>query len=183
MKTLPIQFSFNKPGKFLKPGNVAPKITQQTQNDLARTKSLREKYLDKLYEVFPKKQLSKFYSKINQDFGIDYPARISYSTSDSKSISTNYSFKDNTININLCELLDKTHKVIDKRTGKTLISSFNQMPMFLSKQEAIDYVRNNLSSNYTVKPITVKEQRKFILHKIAHEVVKAQQYMIMRQTQ
>lgn len=182
MKTLPIQFNFNKVGKYSKQANTSPKRIQQCQ-ETPKTQTLREKYLDKLYEIFPKNQLIKFYSKLNKDFKIDYPAKLSFNATQTINAGTNYSFNNNSININLCEIIDKTHKVVNRKTGKTAISSFNQMPIFLSKQEATDYVRNNLSQDYTIKPITIKDQRKFILHKIAHEVIKAQQFMIMRQTQ
>lgn len=183
MKILPIQFNFKKVGKFLKPSSVAPRKIQQKQDTFVKVKTEREKYLEKLYAIFPKKYLAQYYDKLNKDFGIDYPPKLTFSATNSKGIGTNYSFNENTININLHELLDKDHKIIDKRTNRTVISSFNQMPLFFSKQEAVEYVNSNLSSNYIIKPTTIKEQRKFILHKIAHEVIKAQQYMIMRQTQ
>ena len=65
MKTLPIQFSFNRVGKYAKTALIAPKKHQQTQDIFTKTQTLREKYLDRLYEIFPKKQLNRFYFKIN----------------------------------------------------------------------------------------------------------------------
>jgi len=183
MKTLPIQFSFNKVGKFLKPASVSPKKAQPSQDSFSKVQTQREEYLDKLYALFPKKQLNRCYTRINQDFGIDYPARLNFNASKDKNVATGYSFNNNTININLCELLDKRYKVVDKRNGRTLISSYSQMPLFLTKEEAIEYKNSRLSSNCAIIPITPQEQRKYILHKIAHEVVKTQQFMIMRQTE
>lgn len=183
MKTLPLQFNFHKAGKFLKHTDVMPKKVQQTQDVFAKSKTLRDEYIEKLYSIFPKKHLERCYQKINQDFGIDYPAKLTFSASKDKNVATSYSFNNNTININLCELLDKRYKVVDKRNGKTLISSYSQMPLFLTKEEVIEYRNSRLSSNCAIIPITPQEQRKYILHKIAHEVVKTQQFMIMRQTQ
>ena len=181
---LPKIFHFNKTGKYLANTPIKKKIGAPIKDDFSKIPTTKDFYLEKLYKLFPNKSLKKAYYQINKDFSIDYPPKLLFFVSENEVMKSGYNFKDNSINLNLRELLDKNHKIIRKTKDgeETLISNVTKFPIFLTKEEAQNYINLNLGKNtYSTKPITPKEQRKFILQKITHEIIKAQQCMLIRQ--
>lgn len=143
----------------------------------------------KLYKLFPKGELIGHYIDMNRELGIDKPARLKFIKNKNSRIGGGYNFYKNTIRMNLDDLINSDTKIVGIKNGKeTIITSSEKLPLFVDKISADNFVKkHSLNGNLgydklIAKPVTEKEHRKFILQKIAHEVIHSQQHMIMRRS-
>lgn len=176
--------NLNQKGRFsAPPTSFLTRVELRIPKDtFEKTKSTREIYMEEFEELFPKAIFDKFYKKLNQDFDIDYPPRINFNFSQNAKFS-GYEFRENRINFNLCEILDKKYKIIsqDGDRRKTFISSLNKMPIFLTEEEKQEVLTaKKINSSYKIVPLKKSEKRKYVVHKLTQDIICAQQYMFMR---
>lgn len=173
--------------------SAQPQVFNVGASNNMDTVSIRDKkeiYLDKLNKLFPNNSINNVYSAINKDFDIDKPAELKFVTNKDGLTAGGYTFSKNEIDMSLEDLLDNNMKIVGIKDGKrmTLVSPKVKLPLFVDKNSADNFVQmhsqnGNLGfDQLVVEPITEEEQRKFIVQKIAHEVIHAQQHMILRQT-
>lgn len=156
-----------------------------------KTQTLESFTKQKFDNLFPNGEINKLYDKINKDFKISNPASLTF-VYDEKSIQGGgYNFKNNNIEMNLYDLVNSNKKIVGIKNGKKypLISPKDKIPLFVNEELANTFVntqnqRNNLGfDKLIIEDVTPKEQRKFILHKIAHECVHAKQHQLLRETE
>ncbi|MBE7713235.1 MAG: hypothetical protein E7Z87_05780 [Cyanobacteria bacterium SIG26] len=166
----------------------APSFTGE--DTFVKSSNSDEIYVKKMNELFPNGSLDKIYAAMNKEFGIDIPAKLKlYGTSDGVQAG-GYTYSKNEIGMSMQEFIENDHKVVGIKDGKkfTIMSPKINLPMFASKDLCNSFL--NMPNNpykmffdkFEVVPISKDEQRKFILQRIVHEVIHAQQHMIMRQT-
>ena len=150
----------------------------------------KQVYLDKLNKLFPNNSLNLIYNTMNTELGIDKPAKMTFSTSDDGITGGGFTYSKNEINLSLEDLLASDTKIVGIKNGKRtiLISPSVKLPLFINKEMANQFVElhsknGNLGFDKLIaEPVTAEEQRKLIIQKIYHEVIHAQQHMIMRKT-
>jgi len=181
-----LQNRFTNPIKVEKENSIVTKSVNNADCFVAGSEN--KSRMEKLNDLFPNHELEIFYSKMNNDFGIDTPAKLKFTDDSTSNVGGGYTFAKNEINMNLSDLIDSNTKIIGIKDGKetVLISEEEQLPLFVDKKSAEEFVKEqskngNLGYDRLItKPVTKEEQKKFILQKIAHEIVHAQQHMIMR---
>ena len=151
----------------------------------------RQIYTDRINHLFPNNSLIIIYNSINKELGIDKPAKINFTTSDDGVTGGGYTYSKNEINLSLEDLVSSNTKIVGIKDGKRtiLISPSVKLPLFVNKEMASQFIEHhsrngNLGFDQLIaEPVTDEEQRKLIIQKIYHEVVHAQQHMIMRKTE
>lgn len=143
----------------------------------------------KLNQLFPNGELISHYIDMNRELGIDNLARLKFIKNKNSRIGGGYNFYKNTIRMNLDDLINSDTKIVGIKDGKeTILTSSEALPLFVDKISANNFIKKhakdgNLGYDKLVaKPVTVAEHKKFILQKIAHEVIHSQQHMIMRRS-
>lgn len=159
--------------------------------DTVSIRNKKEIYAEKLERLFPDGELDRIYNKINEDFGLDNPPALKFYGDDDGVMSGGYTFNRNEISLSLSDLLSSDTKIVgikdDKRT--ILVSPKVHLPLFVDNRSANSFVAvyskiGNLGYDKLVtEPVTDEEQRKLIIQKLTHEIVHAQQHMIMRQAE
>lgn len=141
---------------------------------------------EKLDNLFPNNELTKIFYEINKDFGIDLPAKLNFVTNKENNVGGGYTFSKNEINMNISDLVNSDTKIVGIKNGQmvTLLSETERLPLFIDRKTAEDFVKsqeNNLGFDQLIAvPVTKDEHRKFIIQKLTHEIIHAQQHMIMR---
>ena len=161
------------------------------ETDTVNLRSKKEIYIDKLNKLFPDGGIQKVYDKINQDFGLDRPAHLRFVTDNEGVAAGGFTFAKNEIVLSMSDMLDSDAKVVGIKNGKKVVltSPKNKLPLIADKNSAEKFVEQyskfgNLGfDQLVVEPVTEEDQRKLIIQKIVHEVVHAQQHMILRQTE
>ena len=170
---------------------VFPNIAAQYNVDTVSVRSKREIYLEKLNKLFPNDSLNTTYNKINADFGIDQPPKLVFADENNGATAGGYTFQRNEIDMSLQDLMGSDTKIVGIKDGKrmTLVSPSVKLPLFVNRANAEQFIKmqaqhGNMGFDQLVaEPITEDEQRKFVIQKLAHEVVHAQQHMLMRQSE
>lgn len=158
--------------------------------DCFDSKALKTRQLRKLYRLFSKDELKSIYNSINKDFGIDNPAKLKFVNNKNTGIGGGYNFFNNKIKMDLADLVDSNTKIIGIKNGKAtlLTSPTEKLPLFVDRKSAQAFVNKQaLADNMgfdklVIAPVTRDEHRKFIIQKIAHEIIHSQQHMIMRKS-
>lgn len=166
----------------------APSFTGE--DSFVKSTSSDSIYVQQMNELFPNGSLDKIYAVINKEFGIDKPANLKlYGPSDGIQAG-GYTFSKNEIGMSMQEFVDNNHKVVGIKDGKkyTIMTPDTKLPLFATKELCEGFVKAQQNSfkaifdKLEVEPISKDEQRKFVLQRLAHEIIHAQQHMIMRQT-
>ena len=167
------------------------KVDTSVPNDaFVRTKPSMEVYTEKLNKLFPNNELNEIFDELNKKLGIDIPPKLVFNDIDDKVQGGGYTYKTNTVYFSLPDLLNNDHKIVGIKNGKkeTLVDPVIKSPLFIEKKYGEEFVqerKDSLRHRYDellVEPLTKEEQRKFVLHKLAHELIHAQQHMYMRKT-
>lgn len=161
------------------------------ETDTVNLRSKKEIYIEKLDKLFPDGGIQKVYDSINQDFGLDRPAHLRLVGDNDGVAAGGFTFSKNEIILSLSDMLESDSKVVGIKNGKRVVltSPKNKLPLIANKESAEKFVEQyskygNLGfDQLVVEPVTEDDQRKLIIQKIAHEVIHAQQHMIMRQTE
>lgn len=194
----------NKASKSLKfasfsPVNFSPsfkseqnKLLDTSSKDMfVRSSNVSDIYQQKLSKLFPKGSLEKIYSQMAKELGIDIlPDLKFYGPSDGKSAG-GYTFNKNEISFSLEEIFDNNYKVVMVKNGmyKNLTSPNCNMPLFINKSSGEKFVEaqrphfKKFVDDIILIPMTENDIRKFVIHKMYHELIHAQQHMIMRSTE
>ena len=173
--------------KVIRPFMISPKELSRLGSNVRvdsfeHTISQKEIYMKELKKLFPENTLFNLYSKMNKDFGIDYPARLTFFANPASK--SNYHFERNTIGLNLMDCLDREYKIVEKtKSGdKTVFSMVSNMPLFLKSDEAQEVFQSKYGEGFELVRLTPFEKRKYVLQTLAHNVIHSQQFMLMRQT-
>lgn len=159
--------------------------------DTVNFRSKKEILTEKFNKLFPNNEFSQIYDNITKDFGIDKQPTLKLYDEEDGVAGGGYTFNRNEISMSLSDLLDSDTKIVGIKDGKriVLISPSVKLPLFVDKQSADAFIKmqsqhGNMGFDELIaEPLTPKEQKKFIVQKISHEMVHAQQHMIMRQTE
>lgn len=142
---------------------------------------IKDQTVDKL---FPNNSLEKVYNVMCAQLGLDYIPKLTFYPQQAQNMGGGYTFHTNSIGI-LYDNID--YKVVIEKNGKkqVLTSPKGHMPLLASKELIDKFVDGykNLPIKMSVEKTTDEEKRKFLIQKIYHELVHAQQHMIMRQTE
>lgn len=165
-------------------------LANNAATDVLSLRSKKEIYMDRLNQLFPNGGIDKLYNDINKDFNIDYPADLKFYAGDDGVMAGGFTFSKNEISFSLSDLLDFDTKIVGVKNGKkiTLTSPSCMLPLFIDKKSAEEFIQihsknGNLGfDELIVEPLTDDDRRQYITQKVAHEVIHAQQHMIMRQT-
>ena len=165
-------------------------VSQPTM-DTVNFRSKKEILTEKFNKLFPNNEFSQIYDNITKDFGIDKQPTLKLYDEEDGVAGGGYTFNRNEISMSLSDLLDSDTKIVGIKDGKriVLISPSVKLPLFVDKQSADAFIKmqsqhGNMGFDELIaEPLTPKEQKKFIVQKISHEMVHAQQHMIMRQTE
>lgn len=145
----------------------------------------------KFDNLFPNDSINKIYDRINKDFGINNPAKLNFVYDETSKLGGGFNFKNNNIEMNLYDLLNSDKKIVGVKNGRKipLVSPKEKLPLFINGELAEEFV-NTQNKNGSlgfdkliVEDVTVNEQRKFIIQKIAHECVHAKQHQRLRETE
>ncbi|MCM1264610.1 MAG: hypothetical protein NC200_00285 [Candidatus Gastranaerophilales bacterium] len=164
--------------------------SQAASQDCFVRSDKKDVQMKRLNELFPNGGIDKVYDDMNKTFGIDKPAKLTFVGDNDGVVGGGFTFSKNEINLSLTDLLSDT-KIVGVKDGKrtVLISPSVGLPLFVDRQLADNFVKmhsqnGNLGFDELVaEPVTDNEQRKFIIQKISHEVIHAQQHMILRRTE
>lgn len=159
--------------------------------DTVKIRDRKEINIEKLNNLFPNGELQRVYDEINKDFGIDRAPHLRFVGDNDGVVAGGYTFNKNEITMSLSDLMESDTKIVGIKDGKrtVLTSPKNKLPLFVSKQMAQMSVfalakQGNLGyDKLVIEPLTEQEHKKFVVQKIAHEVIHAQQHMVMRQTE
>ena len=180
----------------------AGRVAQNNQNipmlsgtnlntDTVNIRSKKEINIEKLNKLFPNGELQRVYDEINKDFGLDRAPNLRFVGDNDNVVAGGYTFSKNEITLSLSDLVESDTKIVGIKDGKrTVIASpKNRLPLFVNRQMAMLSVaalskQGNLGfDRLEIEPLTEQEHKKFIVQKISHEVIHAQQHMYMRQTE
>ena len=167
------------------------KVDMSVPNDaFVKSKPTMEAYMEKLNNLFPNNELNEIFDKITQKLGIDIPPNLVFNDINDHVQGGGYTYRTNTVYFSLPDLLDNDHKIVGIKNGKkeTLIEPRTKSPAVIDKkfgEEIVKTRKDNFKSRYDdimLEPMTKEDQRKFILQKLVHELIHAQQHMFMRKT-
>ena len=171
--------------------NVAMTSAAGLNTDTVAIRDKKEVNIEKLNKLFPNGELQRVYDEINKDFGIDRAPHLRFVGDNDGVVAGGFTYSKNEITMSLSDLMESDTKIVGIKDGKrTVITSpKNKLPLFIDKKTAQISVfalskQGNLGfDRLIIEPLTEDEKKKFIVQKIAHEVIHAQQHMIMRQTE
>lgn len=154
-------------------------------------KNNNESNLEQLNKLFPNGELIKFYNQMSEELGLDIPPKLNFVSTEDKIKGGGYTFLKNEINMNLADLTDTNLKIVGIKNSKkeTLVSPNEQLPLIVNKDNAnlfleVQAKKGNLGFDKLIaEPTSIDDRKKLILQKIYHELIHAQQHMIMRQTE
>lgn len=187
--------SFNKifnsnPVRFKSAQKTNPVINQGIQQDTF-TPSPEMITRKKFDALFPNGEINRIYDVINKDFQIDNPAKLNFEYDKNSKLGGGYTFDTNTIDMNMYDLIDSDKKIVGIKDGKKypLVNPKDKLPLYVNEDLANLFVdKQNQKGSFgfeklIIEDVTPAEQKKFVLHKIAHECVHAKQHQILRETE
>ena len=147
--------------------------------------------LEKLNKLFPDGGFEKVYNEMGKDLGLDYMPEMRFVGDDDGVMAGGYTFSENKVTMSLSDLIDNDTKIVGIKDGKrtVLTSPKNNLPLFINSKTAqitamVLAKKGNLGyDKLVVEPLTEEEHRKFIVQKVVHELIHAQQHMVMRNTE
>ncbi len=179
-----------------------PQITQSSQlktqnlgelksDSFVRSEKTQDIYQQKLNALFPNGTLEKIYSQMGKELGIDILPTLKFYGPSDGIMAGGFTFNKNEISFSLNEIFDNNHKVVMVKNGmyKLLTSPNDNMPLFIDKTLGEQFVNANkehfkkIVDDLKLVSMTDNDFRKFIIHKMYHELIHAQQHMIMRSTE
>lgn len=146
--------------------------------------------LEELNKLFPNGGVEKSYANMAKFLGLDIVPKLVLDADDRGAAGGGFTFNKNEINLSLKDLLYDKQVVIVRSDGayKPLVSPFEKTPIVASQELCQEFVEkqqamfNKIGLKLEVKNMTVQDRQKYIKQKMCHELVHAQQHMIMRQT-
>ena len=146
---------------------------------------------DKLNSLFPNNELEKIYDNMCKQLGLDIKPTLKLPENEKEGWGGGFTFQTNEVSLSKNDLCDSDYKIVAVKNGKrfVLVSPDIKIPLFTRKEGAIDFVNGAKSNNnygfdsVEIVPTTVEDQRRIVMQKIYHELIHAQQHMIMRQTE
>lgn len=171
--------------------NIGIKSAAPLMTDTINLKSKKAIYEEKLNKLFPNGEFEKVYDKITKDFEIDIQPSLSFVGNDDGIAAGGFNFEKNTITLSLEDIMGSDTKIVGIKNGKRtiLFSPSVKLPLFVNKEGADAFVEKFSKAGklgydeLVVEPVTPEEQRNFIIQKVSHEMIHAQQHMFIRQTE
>lgn len=166
-------------------------FTGVTKDTFVQSNNVQGTYQKRLDTLFPNGSLEKIYSQMAKELGIDVLPKLKFYGASDGVYAGGYTFSKNEISFSLEEFFANDHKVVMVKNGmyKLLTSPKDNMPLFIDKKNGEQFVKANkaqfkqIVDDLKLVPMTDADTRKFIIHKIYHELIHAQQHMIMRETE
>ena len=147
--------------------------------------------VQKLYAIVSPMELKKYYDDACSYLNLDVKPEINLFPEYYKGRCGGFNFPKNQINFSIKDLTCSDYKVIGVTANKKvpLVDSNSYLPLIASKDILGNFLKKaSESNNYGynsiyIIPSTTKDKKRFILQKIVHELIHAQQHMILRQTE
>ena len=145
----------------------------------------------KLNSIISPQELKKYFSDICKYLNLDIIPRLNLLPEYIEGRCGGYNFIKNQINLSIDDLTCSDYKLMGvKGNIKTpLIDTNSYLPLIASKSILNEYLEKaSRENNYGydslyMVPTTLEEKKRIILQKLAHELIHAQQHMILRQTE
>lgn len=161
------------------------------QDTFVRSAKTQDVYTQKLNALFPNGALDKIYAQIGKELGIDVLPTLKFYGPSDNVMAGGFTFSKNEIALSLGEIFNFDKKVVMVKNGRylTLVAPQIGMPMFADKASCEMVANANrknikmIADDVKVVSITDDDYKKFVIHKLYHELIHAQQHMIMRSTE
>ena len=161
------------------------------QDTFVRSTKTQDVYIQKLNALFPNGALDKIYAQIGKELGIDVMPTLKFYGPSDNVMAGGFTFSKNEIALSLGEIFNFDKKVVMVKNGRylTLVAPQIGMPMFADKASCEMVANANrknikmIADDVKVVSITDDDYKKFVIHKLYHELIHAQQHMIMRSTE
>ena len=161
------------------------------QDTFVKSTQTNDIYMQKLNAIFPNGSLDKIYAQIGNELGIDVMPTLNFYGPSDNVRAGGFTFSKNEIGLSLAEIFGFDKKVVMVKNGryKTLTTPKIDMPMFADKASCEMVANANRAAFKTfvddlkVVSMTDDDYRKFVIHKLYHELIHAQQHMYMRSTE
>lgn len=145
----------------------------------------------KLDSIMSEKELLRIYDNIAKELKLDYKPELKLSEHNKDVTGGGYTFSTNTIYLSKEDLTESDYKIVGTKNGKrfVLVSPKNATPLFASKELAESFLENAKANHnfgcdkLEMVPTTNADKKRLIVQKISHELIHAQQHMILRQTE
>lgn len=161
------------------------------QDTFVRSAKTQDVYTQKLNALFPNGALDKIYAQIGKELGIDVLPTLKFYGPSDNVMAGGFTFSKNEIALSLGEIFNFDKKVVMVKNGRylTLVAPQIGMPMFADKASCEMVANANrknikkIADDVKVVSMTDDDYKKFVIHKLYHELIHAQQHMIMRSTE
>ncbi len=171
--------------------NVYPQNNISRSNVAFCSGSVMQSDLDKLYSIMPKEQLNKEFNDICKNLKLDINPKLEIVDSYNDGRGGGYNFYRHEVSLCASDLVCSDYKIVGTKAGKkiVLVDPKTQSPLFATKDMAEEFVKNaQVRKNYgydsiEMVPTTIDDKKRLIIQKLSHELIHAQQHMLMRQTE
>lgn len=170
------------------PNKVDMSIPQDT---FVKSSKAQDVYMQRLNELFPNGMLDKIYVQMGKELGIDVMPSLKFYGPSDNVVAGGFTFSKNEISFSLSEIFDNDHKVVMVKNGmyKIMMNNHQSMPLFTNKALGEEFVKmykpqfQKVVDDLKLVSMTDDDFRKFVVHKMYHELIHAQQHMMMRSTE
>ena len=146
---------------------------------------------DKLYSIMPKEQLNKEFNDICKNLKLDINPKLDIVDSYNDGRGGGYNFYRHEVSLCASDLVCSDYKIVGTKAGKktVLVDPKTLSPLFSTKDMAEEFVKSaQARKNYgydsiEMVPTTIEDKKRLIIQKLSHELIHAQQHMLMRQTE
>jgi|GEM_PF-6115277 len=153
--------------------------------------NLDTNYIEKLNSIISPQEFNKYYDSICAYLNLDIKPKLSISNNITSKNGGGFTFSQNQINLCAEDLVCSDYKIIGVKGNKkqALIEPLSSIPLFASKEAAEKFVKNaETKNNYGfdyiyITPSSAADKKRLVIQKLAHELIHAQQHMILRQTE
>lgn len=145
----------------------------------------------KLDSIISSEELEKAYNEICKSLKLDVKPKLNLVPTYNSKRAGGFTFSKNEINLCVDNLVCADYKIIGVKGNKkvAIFEPKREMPLFLTKKWADEFIgsgknHNNYGFDYLYyTPTTKIDKKRYILQTIAHELIHAQQHMLLRQTE
>ena len=146
---------------------------------------------EKLYSIYSKEELNKLYGDISRTLKLDYIPKFEIVDDYKDGRGGGYNFYRNEVSLCASDLVCSDYKIVGTKNGKrtVLFDPKTLSPLFATKEMAEEFLvaaktRNNHGFDLLeAVPTSADDKKRLIVQKLSHELIHAQQHMLMRYTE
>ena len=147
--------------------------------------------IQKFNAVISPEEIKNFYTEAGKYLNLDIMPKLNLYPTYYKGRAGGYNYQQNFINMNMSDVLQTDFKILGRK-GNDIFPLYdirNELPLYYSKDIANEFIKISRSRNYDgfdamfIKPTSIKEKKRYICQRLMHELIHAQQHMLIRQTE